>query len=412
MQSIKDDKSRYTVWVFIALAVISLAIATAPIYQYNYTFTRYYSDYWVHNIYAQSIRARDFADIYGNYSAYQIILVYPLYHVSVAALSVFTGSIASASVLFIALCNAAAMYLLRRFTRELAPPQDVASAYLIDVVSALSILIISMSSRWLTDGVVMGLQGSPNFFHNPTYVTMRPFALVVFYCFLRLTARGESAPLGKTRKRLYLVFAAALFLSDLAKPSFALVFLFGAGVYMAVRMLRDFKGEWRNSSLPMLLAVLPTLLLMIGQRLAPMTRAREASEAGLFAFDLAPLSQILTAQNLKYVLALFAIPIVFFLWGGFKELRSNRAYIVASLMAVFGSFFIYCLSVRATDHMWGYAISAYFLIMIAMMTAIKRRRPVPRLIVMLALYGVHLYFGIVYIIYICSNGAFAYTKLM
>lgn len=105
-------------------------------------------------------------------------------------------------------------------------------------------------------------QGSPNVWHNPTYVVMRPFALISFYSFYKII-EFENKFTEKCRK-YYLLFSISTLISVIAKPSFVLTFLFAAGIFVLIRIIKE---RFNNImfGFKLFLSVLPTLIVLFWQ---------------------------------------------------------------------------------------------------------------------------------------------------
>ncbi len=105
--------------------------------------------------------------------------------------------------------------------------------------------------------------GTP--WHNGTYLAARPFMLLSFLWWLRIIGRYEDKD-GFETKRDYYLFSLFLFLSTMTKPSFTLVFLLMAAVFISYRCI---KSHFRNfiPSLYLCLCFIPTLCALIYQYL-------------------------------------------------------------------------------------------------------------------------------------------------
>lgn len=97
--------------------------------------------------------------------------------------------------------------------------------------------------------------GSPNIWHNPTSIAVRPFALacILLYAKLCIDPRGSGA------KPTWTLFAVLLLLSVLCKPSFLQIFLPAAVVYNICLLVMSKGASWRLSIISAL-AFLPSLL--------------------------------------------------------------------------------------------------------------------------------------------------------
>jgi hypothetical protein len=115
-------------------------------------------------------------------------------------------------------------------------------------------------------------QGSPNIWHNPTFLASRPWALLAVWS-LTAAAAAESRKVGAA---LLAGSSFALLVGAALKPSFAVVFI--PAVYLYLLITR----RWRYL-IPTSLALLPTMILLMIQFLtayaagpAPATLSTEA----------------------------------------------------------------------------------------------------------------------------------------
>ncbi len=108
-------------------------------------------------------------------------------------------------------------------------------------------------------------QGSPNIWHNPTTIAVRPIALLVFVLvsFMVIKARKEEfengIPLGTG-----ILTSLLLILSCLAKPSFVQVFYPAIFTLMVIWLIM-YKGKNLRTALQLFLVCLPSLIVMIMQ---------------------------------------------------------------------------------------------------------------------------------------------------
>lgn len=123
------------------------------------------------------------------------------------------------------------------------------------------------TSTYLTSG-----SATPS--HNFTYLTVKPFALLVVYLFLS-TFKGafeKNFTLTKKAKKEYIFIAALLFISVLAKPNFYQCFA-PAGFIIAVWYFIQYKGRIFKFCFALGLSFIPATLYVIygmTKKLAPM----------------------------------------------------------------------------------------------------------------------------------------------
>ena len=117
---------------------------------------------------------------------------------------------------------------------------------------------------WFNKEPYLG-QSSPNVWHNPTTIMVRPFALLVFLlvsaevirCRRSEFEEGVSVPKG-------ILIAVLLILSCLAKPSFVQIFYPGIFTLMVIWLI-VYKGKNLKMALQLFVVCLPSLAVMIIQ---------------------------------------------------------------------------------------------------------------------------------------------------
>lgn len=398
---------KYSIWFFALLTAAVVVFTCVPIYQYS--FLRGDSDYGVHNAIAAAWRNLDLNSVPERFS---IALYYPLYHISVALLSLPLNSINSAGFVFLVLCNIAAAVLFRELMRFVVCKTceggciSSLQAYMTDFTAGLGILISSIFGP-LTHDYVYLPQGSPNLWHSPTYMAMRPFGVAALLFFLRYLSNERTTK--PFLNKNCVLFGGFLLLSALAKPSFALLFLFAAGCYTITLLIKDFKGQFRSTALPLAVAVAPTLILLAAQYLS-----LPAENSYNVISGLAPIDTILSWDNLRYTVAMLLVPmLVFVLYKGVRLFRIP-AYFVSFFTALAGWGFWYCTiggRYSLSNHAWGYCFASQLLIIISMACAITNldgsRCKLCLCAVPLSVYVYEAYLGVDYILYIINGGYFA-----
>lgn len=198
-----------------------------------------------------------------------------------------------------------------------------------------------------------------NPFHNATYMAARPFAILAFLWYVRLLDVYE-AGVGKNRKD-YLLFALALFLATMTKPSFTLVLVSAAGLLMLFRLFRSgFKTLL--PTIQMGICFIPTFLALLYQY-AGVFVPKEGKEGGVgFCFgdvwkeycDNIPLGMCLAVGFPLLVLLL-----------NLKEIKTDTFFRFSWLMYLVSfaeAFLLYEKGFRRVDFnfSWGYMYGIFF----------------------------------------------------
>ena len=112
---------------------------------------------------------------------------------------------------------------------------------------------------WFSRSIYLG-QESPNVWHSPTQIMVRPFALLAFYLTVRIYRRWRAAEgfpkLAYASKREAALYAILITLSVWAKPCYFQVIVPALGVLLLVDLVRS-RGKSFLFSLKMAAAYVP-----------------------------------------------------------------------------------------------------------------------------------------------------------
>ncbi|MCM1190082.1 MAG: hypothetical protein NC541_12395 [bacterium] len=199
---------------------------------------------------------------------------YLLWHLCVKSCIKFLGMPINEAAAFVysdfALLNYfLTFYLLDRTVFKLT---DRDAGFLATCVPAILMLVQPMYVRWFNGQQYFG-QFSMNPIHNPTQMAVKPFGLLCFMLAVDLirSYKKEEAlyfPGIRSRKWLYVIFSANLFLSALVKPTFLFMLLPAGVLYLLTELAaglwkkeKNYKGIW-DFTWKMALASVPALLYL------------------------------------------------------------------------------------------------------------------------------------------------------
>jgi len=175
------------------------------------------------------------------------------------------------------------------------------------VTLALTASLMQITGLWLPtihNQRLLGI-GSPNTMHNPTTLTLKPFAFLVTLTYWQVMT-------SQSRNRALLMAIAATVLSIVsvfAKPNFALAFIIGAPLSCLVLLLCR---SVRFSRLPLLaLPVLTTAVLMYLQWIATY---KEASDGSGVIYAPLTIASFFHPRPLIGLLQLTAFPLAVVIW--------------------------------------------------------------------------------------------------
>ena len=234
------------------------------------------------------------------------------------------------------------------------------SSYLIDALSICLIMVFSLYIPSYSKNIYYAI-GGINVWHNPTYLAVKPFAVLSFFLFVFLYDKYMAKE--KYMKNL-LGFAVITFLSALAKPSYIFVFLPALAIFLIIELIVT-KFKTFKFSLWITLCVIPSLILLYYQ-----FASSYGSQHGGIIFKLGGI----WSNNLKNVIVSIILVNCFSLYvlifGGFKDIIRDKKYLLAVLTALAGGieFFLfteYGPMANCGNLAWGYFIGALIFITIS-----------------------------------------------
>lgn len=95
-----------------------------------------------------------------------------------------------------------------------------------ELISFILLLVGPLYIPWYNEKIYLG-QGTPNIWHNPTSLVVKPFAICCFFMVLKLLASIQQKI--EIKRKQYITLSILIFLSVLAKPSFIQGFIPGLG---------------------------------------------------------------------------------------------------------------------------------------------------------------------------------------
>ena len=225
---------------------------------------------------------------------------------------------------------------------------------------------------WYNQNVYLG-QVTPNIWHNPTTICVRPFAFAAFLLILRLLKEYEEEQKKLTAKT-WILLAGLLVLCNLAKPSFVQIAVPGLAVYLLLLLART-RGKAFGFCVQLASAFVPCVCVMLWQMVVSFGTSSSA-EGGIEIawFDvmgatspsipfslllgfLFPLYVVLT--NIRIVKER-DVQVTFFMWlAGFLEAASLAETGYRRYHGNFG---------------WGYVLSAFLVYVTAFRYFLKRNR--------------------------------------
>lgn len=187
---------------------------------------------------------------------------HPVFHMSVYGLALLTGkNIADTTPIVLTVATLLTLLVSQKLLSEKSGPLLLLLAVSTIFATAVYLPVYSHSVEAF----------SPNKWHNPTMLLLKPLALLAFYLFVR-----AQDPTGARQKIFFAAGAALLLLSTATKPSFAIVFI--PAVILHLLLCR--RHEYRQLPATILFAA-PAVLLLAYQYV----RTYQSSGTGSYFHD-------------------------------------------------------------------------------------------------------------------------------
>jgi hypothetical protein len=316
-----------------------------------WSLSQQFTDYGAHIEFTQTMLRRGGTSLSHFVFQYGVALFYQLGLSFIGAATVLSliAIVATASLIFV---------ILRR---ESQPWLAALVTFGLLVIGPLSIVTLPEKELYL--GYM-----TPNAYHNPTLVLLKPVALALLMLAVRAFDRGVDSP------RWGLVGAAALLsvLSCLTKPSFQICFLPGLGFLTALAIVRREEVDLRLC----VLGVAVPSFLTLGWQYSTSFDQVQTSEIFLAPFRV--INLLADRTFLKFVLSVGfpALVTAFF----FREAVRDKLLMIAWATAAFGFTYAYSLAETGTrlshgNFLWSGYISVFVLYVACVPILLREKGP-------------------------------------
>jgi len=375
-QNIQSETSLLDLFIKSLFYCFVLAVAFYMYYKQVFVFPKIWSDTALH------------LDFVRQYNEGKIYIAHPIFHLSVIYISKITGLTFEYSAVLVMTFFICLIYIIIRSIVGHFLKGSYGEA-MMQFITFITMTVSAIYVPFYNKNIYLG-QWSPNPWHNPTIIVLKPFALVTFFLFVVLV---EDYFGGKTinrrRWRFFLfIFAVLMAVSCFAKPNWVLSFVPAIFIYLfffrkfhlklsalAValliptglaltyqffktyktadgdRIIFDFLGVWRQYSPNIFISILLATAFPVGLLLL---RFRETTQnhfliLAWIVFLVALLQYSLLAERVKYkacnfgwgylmslhILFLFSI-VEFFRWLKYPQKKAPferlKIFIVANLL--------------------------------------------------------------------------------
>jgi len=208
-----------------------------------------YTDYYLHMQQAASFRS--LVPFHITYPIWHF-LVYVVYKIGFYLLGGMPLAYACAFVT--SSVNVAVFLVIWRILHRYECPQSPCTAFALCMVMPVYI-------PWYYIYLYIG-QISPVTWHNPTNLMVKPFALAAFFVTVKICQKIREQQ--KVTRKDYLILAALVFFSILAKPSFFQGFVPALGIYIVILLIITKFRTWKEY-LRLCLCFVPAFCVMLCQ---------------------------------------------------------------------------------------------------------------------------------------------------
>ena len=294
--------------------------------------------------------------------------------------------------------------------------------YVIDFFCIASIFVMTIPS-FLTNNAMYIYDGytgeasflpitSPNMWHNPTQLLVRPFQLTSLYFYLK-TIQGIKNTSNYHLKNL-IMFMIFSILATLAKPAGNFVIMPALAVYAAIVLFGKFQDRV-IPSLGLFVAALPiVIVLLIQHQSAGIAGVGGISVPLEMRFHFGTIANLSFEQVISFAISNILFALFVFITLGFKIITKNPLYCIGIITYLVG-FFQFFFITDGTWHFnmgWPYMFGSYIIMACSIIPLLlTRERSIKNMafkIVGISIYFVHFIFGIQYIILYINTGSFVH----
>lgn len=255
-------------------------------------------DFYNHMNFALSYKFTDLAYVFLNQNSYF------MWHLFVRLFSkIFFVPIEFSTAIVTSLINVISFLLVEKIMAK-------ANVKFSETITFILFLVSPIYLPWFNQRIYLG-QSSPNVWHNPTFIMVRPFVIICFFLIIKMLKQIEKRE--KITIKQYLCLSVLLLLSVLAKPSFLQGFIPGLGIYFVVRCIYErFKNI--KQYLLICLTFVPGTLLMCYQLFFYFFSGLEVANEGVGIGWMEVLSKYTTNIWVSTLLVLL-FPLLYFIFN-------------------------------------------------------------------------------------------------
>lgn len=295
---------------------------------------------------------------------------YPIWQLLIAGISVLLGApIEVGAAIGTGLLNVLSYLFIYRY---LVQDNQKRKRWIL-VLTSLFMLIGPLYMPWFNSDVYLG-QGTPNIWHNPTTLCVRPFAVITYMLIIKILDKYESGE--AIGKKNWLLLSGFVLICNLAKPSFFQILVPGLGIYLLI-LLANTKGKAFLFCVKIVVAFIPSAMVILLQFVISFMISGSAGEGNGIIISWFEVLRAYTPDLPTSLFLVFAFP-TYVLITNYKELR-NKDVQLTLYMFIAGFLEAAMLAESGYRRLhgnltWGYMLAIFFVYMTAFKYFIKKNR--------------------------------------
>lgn len=278
-----------------------------------------------------------------------------------------------------------------------------------ELISVFLLLVGPIYIPWYNVNYYLG-QWSPNTWHNPTNLMVKPFVVYIFFIMVQFiySIRNEK----EIKRSEYGILSVLIFLSALAKPSFLQAFIPGLGLFILIECIKD---KFINKKYVYIcLMFVPGVFLVLFQFISSFYTGFVSDGVGIGWLEVA---SHYSPNILISLLLLLLFPLEY-LALNYKKVKSHidiqlSVYYAVAAWLEYALLYEKGARIYSANFSWAFMLSTFILWMVTLMHFIKDvkemeltcKKHIIKLSVLLVTLFLHLFCGCYYIFKILYFGA-------
>lgn len=272
-------------------------------------------------------------------------------------------------------------------------------------------LVTAVYAPFFNQSIYLG-QGSPNLWHNPTIIAVKPFAFLSVLFFVRLVENKTSS---KSVVALAALTSFTLLVSTFIKPNFVLIFGPSIFLYVLYKNFKDWTLYWK------LLVVMLPAVIALGYQFTMTFLSGTDVQAASVIVDFFGVWQLFSPNVFVSVILALAFPLSLAVFR-FREMRQNDYLVLAWFLVIMGILQFGFLAesgerYRHANWSWGYNIALQILFVFSALDLFrwlkevsfmpKSKGEIYKIASVVTIFSLHLVSGCYYFLKLLGGGSYS-----